>query len=83
MPFTAVIEPGFRVPIPPDWAKDLPVNSVVSLERTPEGILIRPLGPQPPRLTWDEVFATKLVIGSAAPDADDKELELTGDDYIF
>jgi predicted DNA-binding antitoxin AbrB/MazE fold protein len=35
------------------------------------------------RLTWDDIFATKLVIGSAPPDRNDDDVEVTGDDFLF
>jgi predicted DNA-binding antitoxin AbrB/MazE fold protein len=39
--------------------------------------------PQGKPATWDEVFATKLVIGSAPPDQNEDDVELTGDDFLF
>ena len=37
----------------------------------------------PPPASWDEVFATKLVVNSAPPGSDEDDLELTGDDLLF
>ena len=51
----------------------------VALERTNDSILVRPC----PRATWDEISATKLVIGSAPPDQDEDHVEVTGDDFLF
>jgi hypothetical protein len=76
---TVPLEPGNCIQLPPDWAQALGLRGFVTLERTDAGILIRPC----PRLTWDEVFATKLQIGSAPPDERPDDLELTGDDYLF
>jgi len=36
-----------------------------------------------PRLTWDDIFATKLTIRSAPADDDENEWELTRDDLLF
>jgi hypothetical protein len=57
----------------------LGLHGVVALDRTEEGILIRPVPP----VSWKEIFATKLTIGSAPPDAKDDAIEVTGDDYLF
>jgi hypothetical protein len=73
------IESGHRIQLPADWAEALGLRGLVALERTDNGILIRPCA----RLSWDEIFATKLTIGSAPPDANEDELELTGDDFLF
>ena len=80
MPTTITpLEPGHRVQLPADWAEALGLRDRVTLERTHEGILIRPCPPP----TWDEIFATKLVIGSAPSDLNADDLELTGDDLLF
>jgi hypothetical protein len=73
------LEPGNRIQLPADWVEALGLRGLVSLERTDNGILIRPY----PRLTWDDVFATKLTIRSAPPDQPEDDLELTGDDFLF
>jgi hypothetical protein len=57
------VEPGNRIQLPADWAQDLGLRGLVALERTGEGILVRPC----PRTTWDDIFATKLTVGSAPP----------------
>ena len=62
--------------LPADWVKALGLHGEVVLERADNGILVRPH----PRFTWDDIFATKLTIGPAAANADEKELEVTGDD---
>ena len=76
---TAPVEPGNRIQLPAEWADALALRGQVILERTSEGILIRPC----PSTTWEEIFATKLTVGSAPPDPKDDSLELTGDDYLF
>jgi hypothetical protein len=76
---TTSIEPGNRVQLPAEWAEALGLRETVRLERTTEGILIRPC----PRLTWDEVFASRLQINSAPPDPNPDEVEVTGDDFLF
>ncbi len=76
---TAMLEPGNRIQLPADWADALGLHNQVVLVRTDEGILVRPC----PRATWDDVFATKLIIGSAPPDQTADEVEVTGDDFLF
>jgi len=49
------------------------------LEPIDHGILIHPCPPA----TWDDFFATRLTIGSALPDVNDKDLEVSGDDLLF
>jgi hypothetical protein len=75
----APVEPGNRIPIPPEWADALGLHERVLLDRTSDGILVRPYPPA----TWEDIFATKLIIASAPPDAKDKDLEMTGDDFLF
>lgn len=75
----APLEPGNRVQLPDEWAKALGLHGLVALDKTPEGILVRPC----PQKSWDEFFATKLEIGSAAPVADDDDFEVTHDDLLF
>jgi hypothetical protein len=74
-----ILEPDNRIQLPAEWTETLGMHGRVCLDRTADGILIRPC----PRLTWDEVFATKLVIGSAPPDKDQDDVEVTGDDLLF
>jgi hypothetical protein len=51
----------------------------VILDRTNEGILVRPCPPA----TWEEIFATKLAIGSAPPEEQEDAAEVSGDDLLF
>ena len=76
---TTPIEPGNRIQLPAEWAEALGLRTLVALEKTAEGILIRPCRP----VTWEEIFATKLTIGSAPPDANEEAVEVTGDDFLF
>ncbi len=68
--------PGNRIQFPADWAHALGLRGLVSLERSGDGILVPPC----PRTTWDEIFATKLVIGSTPQDG---PLEMTGDGFLL
>ena len=72
------VEPGNRIQLPAEWAEALGLHKLVILERTSEGILVRPCPPT----TWKEIFATKLTIGSTPPDEHDA-VEVTGDDFVF
>jgi hypothetical protein len=60
---TTTLEPGNRVRLPAEWVEALGLRQAVRLERTTEGILIRPC----PRLTWDDVFTSPLQINFRAP----------------
>jgi len=73
------LEPGNRIQLPADWMQSLGLHGLVALERTNDGILVKPC----PSATWDDIFATKLIIGSASSDTNEDSLELTGDDFLF
>ncbi len=75
----APIDPSNRIQLPAEWTQALGLRDVVTLEKTESGILVRPVR----RTTWDDIFATKLTIGSAQPDQNKDDLELAGDDFIF
>ncbi len=76
-PLIIPVEPGKRIRLPADWHPELAAGGCVSLEQTPQGILVRPC----PVVGWDELFATKLPPGQTAPSpAPD---EVTGDDLLF
>jgi AbrB family looped-hinge helix DNA binding protein len=68
-----------RIQLPADWTEALGLRGQVILERTENGILVRPSR----RYTWDDIFASKLTIGSAPPATNEEELELTGDDFLL
>jgi len=71
----ANLEPGNRIQLPADWIEALGLNRVVSLAKTDQGILVRPL----PVATWDEIFATKLPMGQSVAE----DIEVTKDDLLF
>jgi hypothetical protein len=73
------IEPGNRIQLPAEWADALGIHDRVVLDRTAEGILVRPCLP----VSWDNLFATKLTIGSAPPEKDDENFEVAGEDLLF
>jgi hypothetical protein len=73
------LEPGNRIQLPAEWADALGLHAFVTLDRTAEGILVRPCR----QATWEEIFATKLVIGSAPRDQNEQAVEVTGDDFVF
>lgn len=70
---TTIVEPGGKVQLPSEWAADWE-GKAVEVERTPEGILLRPRR----KLTWDEVFAHSVTPNTGG---EPKPLEeLSGDD---
>lgn len=75
----APLQPGNRVELPAEWVKALGLRGLVALEKTPEGILVRPCA----QTSCDEFFATGLEFGSAHPVADEGDFEVTRDDYLF
>ena len=70
------LETDYKIKLPIDWVKELGLESGIVIERTDDGILIRPYTAQ----TWDEIYAEKLKIGT--PSALDLS-EVSGDDLIF
>jgi bifunctional DNA-binding transcriptional regulator/antitoxin component of YhaV-PrlF toxin-antitoxin module len=76
---TAPIEPGYRIQLPAEWVESLGLKDRVVLTRTADGILIQQL----PRATWDEIFATKLVIRPGEPSDSSEITEVTGVDLLF
>ena len=71
------IEPGHRIQLPAEWAAELGLETIAVLEKTAEGILVRPC----PTATWDEIFADKLPMGQqpSAPDLS----EVSGGDLLL
>jgi hypothetical protein len=77
----AVFENGLFRPTEP---VDLPDACEVQIEILAQGPAGNAIPPRPaPTVTWDELFANKLVIGSAPPDENDDDVELTGDDFLY
>ena len=73
---TLALETDYKIKLPIDWVKELGLESGVVIERTHDGILIRPYTAQ----TWDDIYADKLKIENPS------ELDLSevsGDDLIF
>lgn len=73
---TLSLETDHKIKLPLDRVKALGLKSGVVLEKTNDGILIRPYTAQ----TWDEVYVEKLKMGT--PAALDLS-EVSGDDLIF
>ena len=73
---TLTLETNYKIRLPFDWVKELGLESGVVLERTDDGILIRPYTAQ----TWDEIYAKKLKMED--PSALDLS-EVSGDALIF
>jgi hypothetical protein len=71
------LDHGHRIQLPPEWVAALGLRGFVTLERKPDGILIRPCLPT----TWDEIFATKLVPGQLPPETG--EVEVSTSDLLF
>ena len=73
---TLPLETDHKIKLPRDWVKELGLELGVMLEKTDEGILIRPYTAQ----TWDEIYAKKLKMET--PSALDLS-EVSGDDLIL
>ena len=73
---TVPLETDYKIKLPLDWVKELGLESGVVIERTADGILIRPYAAQ----TWDDIYAEKLGMGN--PSTLDLS-EVSGDDLIF
>jgi len=71
------VETGYKIQLPAEWAAEFGLETVAALEKTAEGILVRPC----PLVTWNEIFADKLPMGQQ-PSALDLS-EVSGDDFLF
>ena len=71
------IEPDHKVQLPPEWVQELGLHGIIALEKAAEGILVRPCS----GMSWDDVFADKLPLGSHVTPLDLPEV--SGDDYLF
>ena len=76
MSVTTPIEPGDRVRLPAEWLDALGFRAVARLDKTADGIVIRPCPPA----TWDQVFADKLTVRAGDGGAD---FQVTPDDLLF
>jgi AbrB family looped-hinge helix DNA binding protein len=72
-----LIEAEYRIQIPSEWAEELGLKNTVMLEKTPNGIIVRPYY----ALTWDEIFGEKLTMGQQVFAMDLSEV--SGDDLLF
>jgi hypothetical protein len=73
----ATIEPDHKIQLPAEWVDELGLHGLAALEKTCEGIVVRPWS----SANWDEVFADKLTIGSRTAAYDPSEV--SGDDFLF
>lgn len=71
------IQPDHKIQLPAEWVDELGLRGFAAMERDRDGIVIRPM----PTVTWDEVFADKLPVGSHATALDSPEV--SRDDYLF
>jgi hypothetical protein len=53
------LEAGHKIQLPTEWVSEFGLEQIAVLEKTDEGILIRPCS----TTTWDSIFAEKLKIG--------------------
>ena len=73
----ATIEPDHRIQLPADWVAELGLEHIAALEKTAEGILVRPCR----TATWDEIFADKLSMEQPLSALDLSDVR--GDDLLF
>ena len=71
------IEPDHKIQLPADWATELGLEHIAALEKTAEGILVRPCR----SVTWDEIFADKLPMGQQPSVLDLSDV--SGDDLLL
>jgi hypothetical protein len=72
-----LIEPGRKIQLPAAWAVEFGLENIVTLEKTAEGILVRPCR----TATWDEIFADKLPMGQQPSGLDLSDV--SGDDLLL
>ena len=71
------VEPDHRIQLPADWVAELGLEYIAALEKTTEGILVRPCR----TATWDEIFADKLPMGQQLSALDLSDV--SGDDLLL
>ena len=71
------VEPDYRIQLPSDWVAELGLEHIAALEKTEEGILVRPCR----TATWDEIFADKLPMGQQLSALDLSDV--SGDDLLL
>ena len=73
----ATLEEDHKIQLPAEWVEQLGLHGFAELEKGPDGIVIRRCS----QLTWDDVFADKLTIGSDTTTPESGGVN--GDDYLF
>jgi DNA-binding transcriptional regulator/RsmH inhibitor MraZ len=73
----ASIDDGNRIQLPAEWTAELRLHAMAALEKTADGILIRPCSPA----TWDELFEAKLTVRPTDPDQE--PVQVDDDDVLF
>jgi hypothetical protein len=73
----APVQPGNRIELPSEWMAEMGLDAYAALEKTSEGILVHACSVG----SWDDVFAQKLRIGSAAGTVE--AVEVTGDGVLL
>jgi bifunctional DNA-binding transcriptional regulator/antitoxin component of YhaV-PrlF toxin-antitoxin module len=76
---TTSIEPGYRIQLPAEWAEALGLKDQVNLAMTAEGILVHTVT----RVTWDDIFATRLSVRPGDSSTSPEITEVSGDDLLF
>ena len=71
------IEPDHKIQLPSEWVEEFGLHGTIALEKAEGGIIVRPCS----GVTWDDVFADKLPLGSHVGAID--LIEMSGDDYLF
>src|SRR5262249_30687486 len=65
--------------LPADWVQALGLQGQIVLDKTSEGILVRPCPP----VTWDDIFATRLTVRPGDPATVPEVTQVSGDDLLF
>ena len=71
---TTIVESGNRIQLPAAWAHELGLHGIVLLDKTADGILVRPCA----SVSWDAIYSSKLPVASCPGD-----IEVSGDDLLF
>jgi len=76
---TTAIEPGNRIRLPAEWTEAFGLQDQVVLVKTDQGILVCPH----PRMSWDDIFASRLSVRPGDPATAPEVTEVSGDDLVF
>jgi hypothetical protein len=71
------VEAGHKIQLPAEWATEFGLGNIAALEKTAEGILVRPCH----TAAWDDIFADKLPMGQQQVALDLSEV--SGDDLLL